>query len=102
MEIEVVMDVTDTVLNEVKLERKRQLTLWGNLADNENTRNDWAAYICRYASDGAYNGKNCLFSEIHFRECLIKAAAICAAAIEAIDRLGKLPETEMQKFLGKG
>ena len=96
------MSERNVILQEISNERERQLLLWGNIADNKNTRNDWAAYICRYASDGAYNGKNNQFNEMHFRECLIKVAAICVAAIEAIDRLGKLPETEMQKFLSRG
>ena len=96
------MGAESKILCEIFDERQRQLQLWGNKADDLNTRNDWAAYICRYVSDGAYNGKDSLYSTQQFRANLIKAATLCVAAVESIDRLGELPETEIQKYLGKG
>lgn len=91
----------EKILKEIEKERQRQLYLWGNKADNLNTRNDWASYICNYVANGAYNGKDNEFSEEHFRANLIKAATICVAAIEAIDRLSNLPKTEIELFLHK-
>lgn len=90
------------IFQEIKKERERQKKLWGDKPDDRNTRNDWVAYICYYVSRGAYNGKDNEFKTSVFRTCLIKAAAICIAAVEAIDRNGTLPETEIQKLLNKG
>jgi hypothetical protein len=54
--------------------------------DKSNSRNDWVAYITAYvgrASDKcARNERECC----QFRENLVKAAALCVAAIEANDK----------------
>lgn len=84
------------ILGEIKQERQRQLTLWSIKDDDSNTRNDWASYICYYASSGAYNGKGKIFTNMIYRRSLIKVAAICVAAVEAIDRLVNLPATVVE------
>jgi hypothetical protein len=72
------------------VERRRQMGLWCNAADDLNTRNDWVAYICRYVAGGDDNS-NSRFAVEKFRANLIKAATLCVAAVEAIDRNGGLP-----------
>lgn len=69
-------------------ERARQQKLWGNEFDDKNTANDWAAYISNYVNAGAYLGRQDKYSPERFREHLVKAATLCIAAIEAIDRNG--------------
>lgn len=76
------------ILDELMDERMRQQELWGVKFDNKNTANDWAAYICNYVASGAYSGRQEKYSPEKFRECLKKAAMLCIAAIEAIDRNG--------------
>lgn len=76
------------VLSEIELERSRQVELWGDKFDNKNTANDWVAYICNYVASGAYDGRQEKYSPERFRKHLVKAATLCVAAIETIDRLG--------------
>lgn len=77
-----------TVLDEVFSERMRQMRLWGNDFDDKNTANDWASYIMNYVAKGAYAGRQETYTPAKFRECLKKAATLCIAAMEAIDRNG--------------
>lgn len=78
----------ETVLDEVFSERMRQMRLWGNEFDDKNTANDWASYITNYVATGAYAGRQEKYTPKKFRECLKKAATLCIAAMEAIDRNG--------------
>lgn len=73
----------------ISAERDRQDGLWGNDFDDKNTPNDWVAYICNYVTTGAYDGRKKEYTPEKFREHLIKAATICVAAIETINRNGK-------------
>lgn len=80
-----------TVYDEIKAERDRQDTLWGHDFDNKNTINDWVAYIAAYASRAAFTDSEVLNEKTaQQRELLVKTAALAVAAIETIDRLGKL------------
>ena len=56
----------ETIYNEIENERNYQIGRWGVEFDRLNTRNDWATFICFYATRGA-------------------VAALCVAAIERID-----------------
>lgn len=76
------------VFDELRVERKRQDGLWGTAFDDKNTPNDWVAYITRYVSEGAYDSRNKVYTVDRFREHLVKAACLCVAAIETIDRNG--------------
>lgn len=76
----------EPIIDAILDERKRQDDLWGKEFDDINTPNDWVAYITRYVSDGAYNGKDNKFDINHFRKRLVQSAALCVAAIESIDR----------------
>ena len=94
--------IRDLVLTDILKERERQQELWGNDFDDLNTANDWVAYICRYVSEGAYNGREKNYTVERFREHLIKAMAICCAAIETIDRNdGKLIHRHYDKKEGE-
>ena len=77
-----------SLITEIAEERVRQVKLWGNDFDNKNTANDWAAYICNYVTSGAYAGREAKYTPEGFRTCLLKAATLCVAAVEAIDRNG--------------
>jgi len=76
------------VIEALIAERARQQKLWGNEFDDKNTANDWATYISNYVAAGAYSGRQDKYTPERFREHLVKAATLCIAAIEAIDRNG--------------
>ena len=102
-------DKGQIVLCEVFTERKRQQQLWGNEFDDKNTANDWAAYISNYINAGAYSGRQNQYTPKRFREHLLKAATLCIAAVEAIDRNGDcaprhyegLPDAGSKKIEGE-
>lgn len=81
-------DYKITTVDEIFSERFRQVQLWGNKFDDKNTANDWCAYICNYVASGAYDGRQEKYDPMRFREHLKKAACLCIAAIESIDRNG--------------
>lgn len=72
----------------VKQERERQEKLWGNKFDDKNTANDWVAFVIHYLGYGSYSGRKELYNPEKFKKNLIKAATICIAAADAIDRNG--------------
>lgn len=79
-----------TVFDEVFQERSRQIGLahGGNTEefDKTNSRNDWIAYVNAYIGRAA---QKCYRNEREgqqFRENMIKAAALCVAAVQAHDR----------------
>ena len=76
------------IIDYIRNEFTRQLSLWGTDFDDKNTANDWAAYISRYVNEGAYSGRQEKYTPKRFREHLIKAATLCVAAVAAIDRNG--------------
>jgi hypothetical protein len=76
----------DEIFEEIKAERARQDQFWGEKFDAKNTANDWVAYIVRYVSTAAYDGRERKFTNVYFRSQMIKAAALCIAAIEALDK----------------
>lgn len=74
------------ILEAISKERKRQDRLWGSEFDDKNTPNDWVAYITNYVAAGAYDGRHEKFTVEGFRANLLKAATVCVAAVETIDR----------------
>ncbi|KKK98490.1 hypothetical protein LCGC14_2642230 [marine sediment metagenome] len=78
------------ILKEIDLERERQEGFWGSDFDDLNTPNDWVTSIVHYVVEGAYDGRSMFYTPENFREHLVKAATITVAAIEALDRNGKL------------
>jgi hypothetical protein len=74
-----------TVYDEIKTERKRQEQLWGTSFDDKNTPNDWATYMCHYATSAATQGTG-KFDLEKYRSNLIKTATLAIAALEALKR----------------
>ncbi len=78
----------DRVLAEIQEERQRQraLAIGGNTDayDEQNTVNDWVAYICAYAGRAAECVRNKREMQ-SFRENMVKVAALAVAAIESHD-----------------
>lgn len=78
----------DGIYAAIDVERDYQDDRWGTAFDDLNTSNDWCSYICRYATNAAsFNA-----SPAHFREQMVKVAALAVAAIEATDRNMGLPK----------
>ena len=79
-----------TVLNDIAGERKRQIELaYGGdteVFDRSNARNDWIAYITAYLGRATANCQRNEREDQDFRANLLKAAALCVAAIEAHDK----------------
>lgn len=82
----------------IEKERQRQVKLWGDDFDDKNTANDWVAYIGNYVNLGAYSGREAKYTPARFRENLVKAATLCIAAIEAIDRNGDCASRHYEKL----
>ena len=72
---------------EIHNERDYQDGKWGIENDNQNTPNDWIAYITAWAGK-AYSFPS---NPENFRKNMVKVAAIAVAAIEAYDRNNGLP-----------
>jgi hypothetical protein len=83
------MSNTESVIEEVKAERARQVALahGGDTKsfDEGNTQNDWIAYICAYAGRASEKVFRNQRQGETFRENMLKVAALAVAAIEAYD-----------------
>ena len=68
-------------------ERQRQLALPFDTEefDKGNTQNDWVAYIIAYAGRATDCQRNIKENQ-GFKENLVKVAALCQAASDAIDK----------------
>ena len=71
----------DEFLCHIREERDKQDQQWGHDFDDLNTVNDWVVYITRYAGMAATKERT-------FHQAMIKAAAICCAAVETYERRG--------------
>lgn len=84
------VDRTQAVVDEVITERARQRMLahGGDTEefDRGNSRNDWIAYINAYIGRAAAKVFRNEKEDQSFRANMIKAAALCVAAIEAHDQ----------------
>lgn len=81
----------EDILADINDERVYQDDKWGTEFDDKNTVNDFAIYICRYASNAAFVEEAVKASAVAAqRNQLIKVAALAVAAIETIDRNGQL------------
>jgi hypothetical protein len=79
--------ILEAVVDEVLEERYRQIGLkhGGDTDefDRGNSQNDWIAYIATYtgrAADKVFSNDK---SDFRFRDNMVKAAALCIAAIQA-------------------
>lgn len=73
---------TARVLNDVKMEREVQRSVWGNAHDDGHASGDFASLVKGYANrvDGD--------DERYDRARFVEVAALAVAAIERIDRRG--------------
>lgn len=84
-------DPTEYIVQEILAERQRQIKAVGWSWDNDdrNTVNDWAAVISHYATSGTHYSKA---DDVEAQRAgLVNAAALCLAALEALERNGKFP-----------
>lgn len=85
------LEMTKEILDEVFKERMRQVTVCKHGGDTDefdksNTQNDWIAYINAYTGRASQKvGRNEKEAQ-EFRTNMIKAAALCVAALEAYDK----------------
>jgi hypothetical protein len=84
------MDIRDDAFRDVRMERNRQvlLALGGDTEafDRSNSANDWIAYVNAYLGRAARKVYRNDHEQQKFRENMVKAAALCIAAIEAHDK----------------
>ena len=76
----------DAIFEEIRKEREYQAGKWSPEFDRKNTLNDWVTYICRYASEAAFQD--------HLEDSrvkLLKAAALCVASLQYYDASGFAP-----------
>ena len=79
------MSHRDEVLNEVSLERDRQISKWSGIFDDANySCEDWHAMITDYSAWARRMGA--MGSKDKQRNRLIQVAALAVAAVEAIDK----------------
>jgi hypothetical protein len=71
---------------EIVGERARQDDLWGDSFDKKNTANDWHAYIANYISQAVE--RQAVADTVGYETNLLKAAALCQAAILMVDLNG--------------
>ena len=79
------------ILDEILAERTRQIKACKhggdtNKFDKGNSRNDWIAYVNAYIGRAAQKVSRNECEGQQFRENMLKAAALCMAAIEAHDQ----------------
>ncbi len=75
------------IFNEIDIERMRQDGKWGHEFDDKNTPNDWVTFVTRYLSRAADDTvTQPAHVEKFYRLNILKAAAVCVAALEAYDR----------------
>jgi len=78
------------VYEEIEMERIRQDKIWGGPAhDDLHGIRDWVAYIVNYLGQAVNRDAEWGRDLDRVRECLIKVAALCVAAIESADRKTK-------------
>lgn len=74
----------DQIIEKIKEERSRQINLPGSEWDMKNTPNDWVAIVSHYVTESVrFKGQSP--NRKSFEDSLIKAAAVCVAALENID-----------------
>ena len=78
------LNPTDRAVNYITAERERQKERWGADHDRRHLPHQWAWLITQEIRALA-NPWSAPLAHANFRTCLVKAAAVCVAAIEAID-----------------
>lgn len=78
---------TLALLGDIAAERQYQVQKWGNDFDDDNTINDWSAYITKYNGNAAFAD-----DKDDQRKQMVKVATLAIAALEAFDRNDGFPE----------
>ena len=86
----------DTVLEEIRVERDCQDSLWGVEFDDQNTLNDWVVLITICVGQAARMDS----SPEKQRSKLLKVAALAMAAVESFDRNGKFAPRHFESEVG--
>ena len=78
----------EKILEKIRSERCYQCDKWGNDFDDQNTINDWSAYISEYL------GKATAFRALKKdqRNNLLEVATLAIAALESFERNGKFAD----------
>ena len=82
------MSPLDKLLEEVKIERQRQIDLPGSEYDLVNNVNDWVAIASHYLTQDCTR-KGMIPIRQDFHDSLIKACAVIVAALEYEENLVK-------------
>ncbi len=69
------------IFDAIVLERQHQDEKWGREFDDKNTPNDWVAYLTLYVGKAV----TMPWDRAHFRNAVLKVAAICFAILERED-----------------
>ena len=85
------MGMKENILDEILQERKRQIDACQhggdtNQFDKGNSQNDWIAYLNAYIGRAADKVHRNEVEGQTFRRNIVKAAALCLAAVEAHDK----------------
>ena len=78
------MTEREYIFEEIDGELKNAAARWGTDFDDNNTSNDWVAYVAKYAGQAV----TLPFSRAVFEENMKKIAGIAVSAIEASRRNG--------------
>jgi hypothetical protein len=73
-------------LEAIQTERERQKAIGMSKFDETNTVNDYVAYITAYAGRASEKVLRNEKEGVNSRDMLVKAGALCVAAIESLDR----------------
>lgn len=79
--------MSQSIYDNIRVEREFQDSKWGTEFDDKNTINDWTAYINHYAGLAAFSTND---DECYSK--LIKTAALVVAALEAFNRNHGFPK----------
>jgi len=90
--------VSNTVIADIRSERKRQKTLAlgedTDAFDRSNSQNDWVAHITAYVGRAASKVHRNQRETCLFRSHMVKVAALAMAAIESYDK-GYCPDQKV-------
>jgi hypothetical protein len=79
--------MTGFILDEIRVERARQDTIWGGPAhDDTHTNHDWISFIIKQLGKAVISTGACGWDHLTFRHQMLKVAALAVAAIEWCDR----------------
>jgi len=88
------------IFDEIKTERKRQDTQWGGKRhDDEHNTRDWVSFIINFLARTVNKEASWGYDLVVTKTAFIKVAALCVAAIEAIDRKLSIKKSDKQRLI---